>query len=181
MDSKTTAKKAKEPAKYPEKKQQEKTEKPKTIKRSNYTYKDMKAIKDDPAAQESLPLYEGDGKHFGDVAWALQIKTLAWVMDNDEHDTKEMLAATMALDKAPLMKGKDGQLGIDNEAAEKAYHEYLEDPAIIKMAKDLKGDLAAKEMFPHGAQRTYENVDRNKLQKKYDEAKAQLSGPAVGM
>ena len=32
-----------------------------------------------------------------------------------------------------------------------------------------------------GAPRTYENVDRDKIQKMYDKAKAQLAGPALSL
>ena len=147
--------------------------------KSGYTYKDWKALSEDLLALGNVPLHPDDGKNYGQPNYGMTYKTSFWAKEEVSFgDAKEMIAATMALDKAKLYKNEDGELVIDNDALQREYMKNFMDHTINRMGDKLQTVEQRKALFPDG-EMSYENLDRKKLQKMYDETKRELDGPAM--
>ena len=147
--------------------------------KSGYTYKDWKALNEDLLALENVPLHPDDGKNYGQPNYGMTYKTSFWAKkDVSFGDAKEMIAATMALDKATLYKNEDGELVIDNDALQREYMKNFMDHTINRMGDKLQTVEQRKALFPDG-EMSYENLDRKKLQEMYDVTKRELDGPAM--
>ena len=136
-------------------------------------------MNEDLLALGNVPLHPDDGKNYGQPNYGMTYKTSSWTKEELSFgDAKEMIAATMALDKAKLYKNEDGELVIDNDALQSEYMKNYMDHTINRMGDKLQTVEQRKALFPDG-EMSYENLDRKKLQEMYDETKRELDGPAM--